>query len=247
MQFSSPIDGTSDILDDDEGIPQNPGTLLDVMFVEVANLLAYAKTLPASPADVDFDRTDLLLDFADILIQARELDAKLATWPAFVPADWNPIPVSANDVPQSVISAGFYGESCDIYPDIMICSTWNEWRAARLMVLGLITRIGHPKSIHQAIETIQELVDGICASVPFSLGDRTEPGNLYEAKINYPSLPDGPISKAHQKTASAYGGWYLFAPFKETMKIGMYLRAGQRDWLSSQLMRLARMYDVVPA
>jgi len=247
MQFSSPIDGASDILDDEEGVPQNPGTLLDLMFVEVANLLVFAENSFAQSKDAGSAQAELSTSVMDLLIEAEETDAKLASWPAFIPKDWFPIQVSVNDVPKSVVDAGFYGNSCDVYSDIVVCSTWNEWRVARLMVLGLIARISHKESELRAVETIQQLVDEICACIPFSLGDRIEPGNFYEAQIQYPCLPGRPMSKQHQKTATAYGGWYLFAPFKETMKIGIRLRKGQRDWLSGQLLRLAKMYDVVPA
>lgn len=243
MQFSSPVDGTSDILDDDEGVPQNPGTKLDLMCVEVANLLADAKRAKLNPNN---DGDGLSMSAYDLLLKAQALDAKLASWPDFVPANWIPAQVPVEDVPISVVNTGFYGESCDVYLDIMVCNTWNEWRVARLMVLGLIARINHEPSKSQAIIKIQHLVDGICTAVPFSLGDRIEPGNLYEAQVYFPSLPGRPTSKEHQKTATAYGGWYLFAPFKETMNVGMHLRSGQREWLSGQLVRLAKIYDVVP-
>ena len=245
MQFAAPIDGMSDFLDDEEGTPRNPGTLLDLMCVEVANLLADAKH--SSSPEPRADKTKRTDSPFNLLVQAQTLDAKLSSWPTFVPIDWVPIQVSAERIPKSVIETSLYGESCDIYPDIMVCSTWNEWRTARLMVLGLITRFGHKESREQAILRIQELVDGICASVPFVLGDRTEPGNVYGAQINYPTPSDKPRSMEHQQTATAYGGWSLFAPFKETMNIRMYLRKGQYEWLSRQLLRLAKMYGVTPA
>lgn len=245
MQFSSPIEGTSDVLDAEDESPQSPGTLLDLMSVDVANLLALADQTLRRDAELKCDKIKSSTATLDLLMKAQEVDANLATWPLFVPQDWIPMQVAADNVPKSVVDAGFYGNSCAIYPDIMICSTWNEWRVARLMVLGLIARIDHKESKDQAVTAIQELVDGICASVPFSLGDRTQPGNMYGSRVEYPSLPGKPMSKAHQTTASAYGGWYLFAPLQETIKIAMHLRSGQRDWLYGQLMRLAKMYDVV--
>ena len=248
MHFASPIDVTSDLLDDETGVPQNPGTLLDLMCVEVANLLA---TTNYSPSGNTGTETASIL-----LTRAQAVDARLATWPQFIPQTWTPTQVSISNVPKTVITTGFYGKICDIYPDIMVCSTWNEWRVARLMILGFIASLNvnnnnedHnniKEAKHRAIATIQELVDGICASIPFSLGDRTELGNLYEARIQYPSLPDRPVSKAHQKTAGAYGGWYMFAPLKETLKVGMHLRKGQHEWLVGQLWRLAKMYGVTP-
>ena len=237
----------SDFLDDDEGAPQNPGTLLDLMCVEVANLLADAKRSSITSPEPWIDEGKRSNSDFHLLIQAQALDAKLSSWPSFLPRNWLPVQVPAKSIPKSVVETGFYGESCHIYPDVMTCSIWNEWRTARLMVLGLIALSSHRDSRDQAIMSIQELVDGICASVPFSLGDRTEPGNIYGAHINYPRLYDKPMSREHQQTATAYGGWYLFAPFKETMNVKTYLREGQWEWLSGQLLRLAKMYGVTPA
>ncbi|KAL6715136.1 hypothetical protein ACLMJK_007399 [Lecanora helva] len=246
MQFAEPLDGTSDILDDNPGVPQNPGTLLDLMCVEVANLLADAKRFHAIGSASPTDEASQFKKLYNLMFKAQSLDAKLMTWPNFLPASWVPVRLPAKKVPKSVIETGFYGEWCDIYPDIMVCSTWNEWRVARLMVLNLIIQLSHTKSGTKDIDAIQELVDEICHSVPFSLGDRTEPGNLYGAQIQYPCLPNKPMSKEHQKTATAYGGWYLFAPFKEIMNVARYLRKGQHEWILGQLARLAKMYDVAP-
>ena len=183
----------------------------------------------------------------ELLTRAKAVDAKLAKWIEMIPVHWIPHSVSADDVPQSVIDAGMYGDKCDIYPDIMICSIFNDWRVVRLKVLGLVARLDSNDSCVPAMRTMQRLVDGISASIPFSLGSRTTLGPLYEMKVEYPSLPGCTASKAHHTTACAYGGWYLFAPLKETMNVARYLRAGQREWLNLQLLRLAAMFDVEPA
>ena len=183
----------------------------------------------------------------ELLTRAKAVEAKLAKSIEMIPVHWIPHSVSADNVPQSVIDAGIYGDKCDIYPDIMICSTFNDWRFVRLKVLGLVARLGSNDSCVTAMRTVQRLVDGICASIPFSLGSRTTPGPLYEMKVEYPSLPGCTASKAHHTTACAYGGWYLFAPLKDTMNVARYLRTGQREWLNLQLLRLATMFDVEPA
>ncbi len=246
MQFSSPLDETSGLWDDYEEMSRNPATLLDAMFVKVVNLLTKANRPSAVITDVDSDEIDLPNDGFDLIVQAKAVDATLATWPNFVPASWIPVQVKADNVQPSVLKAGFYGDSCDVYPDVIVCSTWNEWRVARLKVLSLIASAGNDETKLQAMQTIQRLVDGICASVPSTLGDRMKPGPLYEAQITYPTGSGKLVSKAHQTTASAYGGWYLFAPFKEIMKVAMYLRKGQQEWVSGQLRRLAISYDVIP-
>lgn len=249
MHFSAPIDAGSGIWEDTKDLPQNPATLLDLMSVDVANLLATARASPSLVIDItayDAGAGDILSESPNLLMRAKILDSKLAMWHNMVPSTWVPCHISAHQLPQNVVYAGIYSDGCDVFPDIMVCSTWNDWRVARLKVLSLIAHLGPNDTRAQALVAIQQLVDGICASIPFSLGSRTEPGLLYEMKATYPTFNGQPMSKEHQKTSYAYGGWYLFAPLKETMNVGMHLREGQLGWLRGQLIRLAKIYDVVP-
>ena len=222
------------------------------MSVEVADLLADAAHIPPKTID-PFDNEDEIFTRAhELLERAQAIEANLLSWPDVLPLHWYPVRVFKDDIPQEVIDAGVYGDSCDVYPDIMVCTTWNDWRVARLKVLRLIAKLYHMsnqvggENDTQVISGIQQLVDGICASIPFCLGSRTEPVPLYEAKVVYPG-PKGCLkAKEHQKTAIAYGGWYLFVPFKVTMELGEYISKGQQEWVRLQLNRLARMYDVKP-
>ena len=233
-------------------MPQNPATLLDLMSVEVADLLADAVYTPHKMIDSSDKEKDTLITTDELLERAEAIDANLASWPETVPSHWYPVRIFKDHIPQEVIDAGVYGDGCDVYPDVMICTTWNDWRVARLKVLRLIAKLRLVSTLDggetgtQVISEIRQLVDGICASIPFCLGSRTEPVPLYEAKVVYPILKGRPDSKEHQKTASAYGGWYLFIPFKMTMELGEFTSKGQQEWLRRQLYRLARMYDVKP-
>ena len=223
------------------------------MSVELADLLTDAASSPPKVIDLSDTEDESFNDTDGLLERAQVIDASLASWPASLPLHWYPVRVFKDKIPQEVINAGVYGDSCDIYPDIMICTTWNDWRVARLKVLRLIARLHLVGTLDrgetgtQTINEIRQLVDGICASIPFCLGSRTEPAPLYEADIIYPGLKGRLNSREHQKTASAYGGWYLFIPFKETMELGPYISKDQQEWLRLQLFRLARMYDVQPA
>lgn len=234
-------------------MPRNPATLLDLMSVEVAGLLADAVHTPpkvigsGDDGDESLNRTDGLLE------RAQSIDACLASWPETLPLHWHPIRVFKDTIPQEVIDAGIYEGSCEIYPDIMICSTWNDWRVARLRILHLIAQLRLVSSLDRGetgariITEIEKLVNGICASIPFCLGSRTEPAPFYQADVVYPGLKGRLDSKEHEKTASAYGGWYLFRPFKESLQLGPYISESQQEWLHFQLLRLAKLYDIDPA
>ena len=234
-------------------MPRNPATLLDLMSVEVANLLADAAHTPPKVIDISDEDEESSNGTSELLKRAETIDAVLASWPETLPLHWFPVRVFKDTIPQEVIDAGVYEDNCDIYPDIMICSTWNDWRVARLKVLHLIVRlnlVSSPDSDEtgpQVIKDIQQLVDGICASIPFCFGSRTDPTPLYQAEVVYPGLEGRLDSKEHEKTASAYGGWYLFSPLKMTMDMKPYISKNQQEWLILQLYRLAKFSGVVPA
>lgn len=254
IQFSSPVETASGIWEEDlEDMPRNPATLLDLMSVDVADLLADAAHISPKVIDLSDEEDESSNCTDEVLERARAVDANLASWPQTLPLHWHPVRVFKDIIPKEVIDAGIYGDSCEVYPDIMICSTWNDWRVARLKVLRLMAKLSLVTSLERGvirahlINEIQMLVDGICASVPFCLGSRTEPAPLYQAEVIYPGLKGRLNSTEHEKTASAYGGWYLFSPFKETMQMGPYISKCQQEWLELQLWRLAKMYDVKPA
>ncbi|KAL9134394.1 MAG: hypothetical protein Q9175_004418 [Cornicularia normoerica] len=281
IRLSYPVDTASGIWEEDlDDMPRNPASSLDLMSVEVADLLADATYTSPKVVDLsdeedsapngipypgkaltsgDFRRSppSLILKSPgygvdELLERAQAIDASLAFWPETLPLHWYPVRVFKDTIPQEVIDAGIYEGSCEIYPDIMICSTWNDWRVARLRVLRLIaelclvSRLDRGETGADTIKKIQQLVDGICASVPFCLGSRTEAIPLYQAEVIYPGLKGRLISKEHRKTASAYGGWYLVSPCKETLELGPYISKGQQEWLQAQLWRLAKLYDVKP-
>ena len=119
-------------------------------------------------------------------------------------------------------------------------------RVARSSLLRLMISLCSYVDRNEVITSIQDVVDGICASVPFNLGDLMAPQSIHQGNVKYPSSPVHPLPERQQVTAMAYGGWYLFAPFKETMKVQSYIRKGQIEWLRAQLLRLAKVFEVTP-
>ncbi|KAL9637710.1 MAG: hypothetical protein Q9164_002035 [Protoblastenia rupestris] len=246
IHSASPIDVNANVWHELQDFPHTPATLLDLLTVEVANILAKAD---GSPQNLWKIRGEPAVHTEDpnILSRAVALDAKLATWQNATPSHWAPERVSKNQIPENVIQAGLYGQIADIYQDVIICSTWNDWRIARLKNLALIAQRTSGEQRGETIGIIQELVDAICASIPFCLGSRRTPAPLHTADVTYPTLPGQKTPKLHHQTAAAYGGWYLLAPMRQVMAMEMYLREGQIMWMHSQLKRLATIYDVIPA
>ncbi|KAA6412238.1 MAG: hypothetical protein FRX48_04390 [Lasallia pustulata] len=247
VETSSFVDVDSELWQDaSEPLPHNPATLLDCMYVDVANLLATADQSSSKVFNSTQRETDIADQASQILLRAQYVDAKLATWPDMLPSNWNPISVFTDAIPWDVVDAGLYGDCCDVYPDITICSTWNDWRHTRLKVLALIATLGNNDSNVRAAHSIQQLTDDICASVPFVLGSRLRTSAMYAADANYPCIEGQTVSRAHQQKAAALGGWALFFPLKEILQVGTYLRKDQLAWVLGQLLRLATVYNIRP-
>lgn len=227
-------------------MPCNPATVLDRMCADVANLLATADQTLARIFNSTGDESEAANHESELVLRAESVDAQLVRWPDMLPSNWIPTRVSINTIPQEVIDAGLYRDSCDIYSDIIICSTWNDWRHVRLKVLALVARLGDDDSRSRAVTSIQQLADDICASVPFSLGSRVKPSAMYAGDTCYPCVKGQTVSKAHQQRAAAVGGWCLFLPLKETLHAAKDMRRGQREWVSGQLRRLATVYNIRP-
>lgn len=240
----------------------NPATLLDMEFAEVANLLSLEASVLASrfqneakapPPEIhdgpviqlasqQSGISDQAAWLSSLVSQAKAIDGRLSKWPDHIPQEWFPISVSKEHIPPSVREAGLYGDHCDAYPDIMVTTTWNEWRSARLKVLALIARY-EPND--QVTAAIQSLVDGICASLPFVLGDRKGMTIMWDDHSTYPAPSGHGLPPEHHRNAAAFGGWYILTPMRETTKVAMHLRPGQLQWVLLQMQRLARIYDVV--
>ena len=229
LHTRSPINATATVWQDPADMPRNPGTILDLMSVEVANILALEKSDALTGSLSNFTR------------MVKTAERRLATWPDSVPQDWFPKRVRRELVPPSVAEAGLYGDGCDIYSDVLVCCTWNDWRSTRLKLLALLVKYERDE---ESLVSMQRLADEICASFPFILGDRKTPAPLFAANVIYPSLEGQTVPAAHYQTAAGYGGWYMLEPLRQTIEIGEYLDEGQLQWIRSQGSRLANIYDV---
>lgn len=243
---SVPIDDTAPLYQMCNLLPQTPSATMDGMCITAANLLAKANSLSRCNAE----------QAASLLRDAYEVDALLASWSDSLPLHWRPVRIESKELPAAVLKPGLYEDHCEVYGDVLICGTWNEWRLTRLRVLALISQLilllplspSTTAQKSQTISTIQSLADGICSSVPFVLGSRCSPVPIHAGgSTSYPPTASGaPAPADHHKGAAAWGGWILLAPMKEVMNVGMWLRPGQMAWMGQQLMRLACVYDVDP-
>ena len=238
-------------------MPENPATALDVFAAELADLKARVESLriptsyPLSPPQVSTARAisstsrseNPLKISQSALTTALSLDARLAEWPKSIPTFWHPISVpSSSCIDPSIVAAGLYGSSCDIYPSIYVAGLWNWYRALRVATIKIIVTcqraLVHTNfrddlctTPEYLTEIVQMLVDEFCASIPFNLGNRTRPTppNKLDGVV-YPHLPSTDVigdfrnavatSRAeHMRTAACSGGWFLLDPIREIIQV----------------------------
>jgi hypothetical protein len=239
-------------------MPENPATRLDVFAAELANLKALVESLkiptPSPPSPLQLSTgaravsptscaETVIKILRSALATALDLDARLAEWPKHIPTFWHPTSVpSPSCIDPSIVAAGLYDTSCDIYPSIYVAGLWNWYRALRVATIKIIVtcqrRLIHVNfqgdlrtTTEHPTETVQTLVDEFCASIPFHLGNRTSPTPPDKLEgVAYPHLPskdvDGhfryttAMSRAeHMRAAACSGGWFLLDPIREIIQI----------------------------
>ncbi|KAL2059063.1 hypothetical protein ABVK25_000355 [Lepraria finkii] len=191
------------------------------------------------------------------ITEAGQIDELLRAWARDVPDHWRPLRLTSGQDFSPSITA--YRSACDIYPSCQIATLWNLWRFHRLLLLkitvGATQRISTlprdesagderlvPTTMESAIQagSIQELVDSICHSVPFYLGNRTKQSSLSDftdPEILFPSYHlltpgDARIAARHQdcddaalsgdeqhRHIVAYGAWHIVSPLSNLLTL----------------------------
>ncbi|KAF5637095.1 transcriptional regulatory moc3 [Fusarium sp. NRRL 25303] len=186
-------------------LPVNPSSSLDMIGVSVADLQhTFRDTL--SPT---------ALSSPDIKLRQQicDLDTQLRSWLKHMPVSWYPRQVKSGiDLDPSVPS---YRGACDIYPSIQVANIWNAWRIYCLILEDIkdqLSKSSVPSAdqhFHDSNRSpeyamfwtsnqfrVQELVDAICFSIPFYLGNcnfSTDILSTGSSDVIYPSYHDLPV------------------------------------------------------
>lgn len=237
---STAVDEAPEIWDDPEDMPYNPATTLDFIGRDAANLLA-AAARHGSPSNADLSDDAI---HADIFLSAKALEARFAAWADEIPAEWLPISLPRELIPQEVIEAGVLGDHCHIYSHTSVCATWNSWRVGQMRILGLQADYEPMESKRDAVLQIQQLADDILASLPYMLGDKMKPRAIHAMDIVYPWLPGQDVPTNHYQSAAAFGGLGLWVPMKAILDLMQYMRGDQIRFTGAQSSRIGKLYDV---
>ncbi|TQS33263.1 hypothetical protein Golomagni_06398, partial [Golovinomyces magnicellulatus] len=252
-----------------DAVPANPSSSLDAISVLFVELQAIYLELVTKLQDIQLSKC--ILD--DWRTKAKKIETDLLTWAENVPRSWNPRRlVSVRDVDSRVPT---YHSICEVYPSCQIASIWNLWHVQRLllakMALDFDTLFSNPEDgrRHQGLceatayqKTIQDMVDSICYSIPFYLGNRnarsaladfTDPTILLPStclKVRQGLLSNGQVKEDLGQSIIAQGPWRAMHPVSRLLtlfseddgeKMSSFLRAGQQEWISDQFLRIATL------
>lgn len=258
-------------------IPGNLSSTLDYIGVSVAQLQAGYMRHASGPASMHQCNYRIA--------EAARIGELLNGWEQSVPESWRPRRLlSRRDFSDSLLT---YQGGCDVYPSCQVATLWNLWRCHRLLLLKIALEARQQILTLQAEAPegldvpspnkedaarsgdVQEIVDGICYSVPFYLGNRTEASGLQDfgdMEILFPShhwLAEGDAWRQqgshdialsedeHRRHMLAYGAWHIISPLSNLLElfddsldgrlVASSLRPGQREWVRTQFLRVATL------
>lgn len=103
---------------------------------------------------------------------AVSVDSQLEYWQNMLPLSFQPRRVhDIRSIDHSIRRAGMYKDLCDIYPSHEKAQNYNRWRILKLFCLVTIVLIKRESVAFGIVRSIRGLLDRICASVPFHLGN----------------------------------------------------------------------------
>ncbi|EWZ01177.1 hypothetical protein FOYG_00853 [Fusarium oxysporum NRRL 32931] len=254
-------------------LPSNPSSALDMIGVSIADLQHTFRDM--SPPTV------LSSPDTKLRQQICNLDTQLRTWLKRIPDGWYPRRMKSGiDFDPSVPS---YRGACDIYPSIQVANIWNAWRIYCLILedikdqltkssaLSAVQHFDDENSISDYAmfwtsneRRVQELVDSMCLSIPFYLGNCNYPTDILStgsSDIIYPSHHDLPVDdegymrfKAsdqyvskldHSRHVTLHGQVHAISVLSYVIDISMnsvrnrpsFLRGEQKGWIASQFIR----------
>ncbi|KAJ5121846.1 hypothetical protein N7448_002977 [Penicillium atrosanguineum] len=133
---------------------------------------------------------------SEILRTALTIDAELMALFISVPQSWNYQTVKVPILDGEHITQAVWGDNYHVYSNLAASSMWNNYRSARILVHELIidtvkdmNALGYDDNGHQQRSSLanqsrqiaQQLVEDICASVPFHFGADIEDDQMFES------------------------------------------------------------------
>ncbi|TKA79206.1 hypothetical protein B0A49_03191 [Cryomyces minteri] len=218
----------------DKDLTPNAANRLTAASMKVPDIRALAKkalALPKTPSN----ESEVLA-----LMQASEdADTDLRRWEETLPGLWDYLTVAVvTSVPEDLENSETWSGPIHIYEDMHIASVRNNQRVSRIfcqsIIMGCLAWLSPGKyrtdeRLEAARYTVQNMVDNICASVPFHLGF---------------DLRDRLLQTGQDESAAqAVGGYFLLWPLFVAASMDC-VSTEQRVWLQGRLSKVAGIYGL---
>lgn len=257
-------------------LPNNPSSRLDIIGVSIASLQHDF----CDPSLTTCARPSKLRELRE---RVQMLDIQLQDWLKSIPPLWQQRRLQIREDVDSSIET--YRGACDIYPSVQIANIWNTWRIYRLILeqakpkLLSLSWDGDSSTQNlmnpgEATREVQELVDSICYSIPFYLGNCNRPGillNMQTPRNRFPSYHDlSPSDEAflnykvshqhvsrfdHSCHVNLHGPLHVISILSQLIGIfdrernsnkAFCLREQQEHWIAGQLIRALYLMNMMP-
>lgn len=247
-------------------LPSNPSSRLDIIGLCIVQLQHSIRDNAETGINA--------LEKQTLLGSISRIDAQLEGWLEGLPELWYPIKIERKRLGAAI---PLYRRACDVYPSVHIATICNVWRIYRLSLMRTRFQLGSASapasgttstSIDKspARQHYQQLLDDICYSIPFYLGDRIEPLTLSDVdscRHKFPSYHDlsrtnaavrryrdssNYLSRAdHHSHVALQGPFHLSSILSHLVTTcGPYSRPDQLQWLTEQLGRTLHLLRVNP-
>lgn len=153
------------------------------------------------------------------------IDEELESWRRSLPPSWQ-----YKSIQSSHPGTETYGSHFDIYSNIWIASTWNNYRSVRFMIyehiMSTVLKYGREEEdkaiLRTATTVLREMTDGVCSSVPYHFG-RWKDSHTGTKMSNDGSIP---------------GGYLIIWPLYLSGMLHTTPTA-QKHWIAAQLKQIA--------
>ncbi|GAQ47054.1 hypothetical protein AtubIFM56815_003875 [Aspergillus tubingensis] len=256
--------------------PGNFGPALDAIGAFVAEL--HASYWQHAAHEGSMFPTDIPRNW---IAEAKRIDEQLLAWAQKVPQHLQPVRLTDGSALDPSIPT--YNSICDVYISCQIGTLWNEWRAQRLLIVKIILsslstnppgRLAHSdagtstgdEDFARYKYILQELIDSVCYSVPFYLGNQggwLSIPDLTDPSIRLPSyrlLGNANQQKSAQKSEDehrshiiAQGPWHIMSMLSRVVVFFIedygqvmvsFLRPGQLQWVREQFLRVTQLLRI---
>ena len=239
IQISRPVDEVFRELDIDVSFQQNMEEQLVSTMARIPQIQHYSNII----LDLHSGNRDKLVE--QLFYDADSLDRELSDWTQGVNNSWS---ISAATNLNLLSSSKFNPPQVHRYSSFYVARVWNMYRVSRLIVQSIMLRAISwlPTSSAKAAErnTIernsQDLVDGICASVPYLFGRR-----LAGMKAPTSTKSDSRATALHPESGNETdnvptrtGRFSLIWPIYVACSAS-FISEEQRSWMRAQLQLIA--------